>query len=232
VEEMKRIEEGAVELGISKLMMMENAGSAISDYVVSLYQDADAGHSEDSLNDGRKHRNKLRILVVAGTGNNGGDCFVAARHLAYYSDYFEVRVILIGETDKIRSYEAAENFRILSKIPGISVKSIPTSEGMADLQGALRQTDVVIVGLFGTGFRGRVDPFHEMVIETINSAGVHHVVSVDVPSGLDARTGDGTTIVRSTATVTMYAPKTGMLGNDRARDACGRIITANIGVPL
>lgn len=217
-EEMAALEERGESLGISKLVMMENAGAFISEYVVTNYL-----HLEP-------RRGRLKVLIVAGTGNNGGDAFVAARHLAYYENEIDVTVVIVGEFANIRAKEALTNFNILQKINSIAIEPIASLDQTRLLQNSIENSDLAIVGLFGTGFHGQPRPLAKKVIEMINSSH-KFVVSIDVPSGIDSRTGEFITAVKSNVTLTMHAPKRVMLDKP-ARDICGSIIIGNIGLPF
>src|SRR5487761_1737233 len=113
--EMKKLEEKGEKLGISKMMMMENAGAAIARYTYEHFEDWDSA---------KRSGRRLKITVVAGTGNNGGDAFVAARHLLYWKRKFRVSLILIGDEEKIQSLEARSNWEILRKIRAIKKVTI------------------------------------------------------------------------------------------------------------
>lgn len=212
------LEERGESLGISKLMMMENAGAFISEYVVT-----NCLHF-------KRQTDKLSVLIVAGTGNNGCDSFVAARHLAYYENDIEVKVVIVGEFESIRAKEALANFKILQKTTSIIIESVHALDQTRYLQNSIENCDLAIVGLFGTGFHGEPRPLAKKVIEMIN-ASLKFVVSIDMPSGIDSRTGEFTTAVKSNVTLTMHAQKRIML-DDPARDICGSIVIGNIGLPF
>ncbi|MHB8566703.1 MAG: NAD(P)H-hydrate epimerase [Nitrososphaerales archaeon] len=222
VDEMTTLEMKRVDLGISKLIMMENAGASLAHTVMNVLK----------LNTSRKRNRKLRIAIVSGVGNNGGDCFVAARHLSYYSNLLETRVILVGTKNEIKTEEAAINFGIITKIPAVDIVSALKNEDIHDLRKTISSSDALIVGLFGTGFRGRPRELQSEIIKTINSSGVKNIISVDIPSGLDVQTGKAVEVVHSSVTVAMHAPKKCMVGSRLPSSTCGKIIVANIGLPF
>lgn len=213
VEEMSNQENKGVNLGISKLLMMENAGSCIARLVSDLSQ-------------GRK----IRICLFAGTGNNGGDVFVVARHLSYWSDRFEIVLFLIGNEQDIRSSEAYANWCILQGIHAVQKVQIASLDDVGSVKSLLENCDFAIVGMFGTGFKGIPRNLSKKVIQTINSFEKPTKISIDVPSGMEADSGKYRVAVRSNFTVTMHAPKHGLLV-DGAKQICGEILIANIGLP-
>ena len=223
VDEMRLIEKKATKIGIGTIVMMENAGNALASCIVNSL----------SLGELRAESGKrVRALFVAGVGNNGGDTFVGARHLAYWKDRFDIAVALIGYPRDIRSEEAQTNWKILLKIRGIKRFTVTNVSKIRQLRTALSDADVVIVGIFGTGFKGKPRDLQRLAIDAINSNRKPLKVSVDVPSGLEADTGKNEYAVRSDITVTLHAPKIGMLMDVSARQKCGRIIVASLGLPF
>jgi NAD(P)H-hydrate epimerase len=174
-------------LGVSTLTLMENAGFVVADEVA------------------RNFGEGKRIAVLCGTGNNGGDGFVAARYLM---DRNDVKVLLVRPASAIRSYISRVN---LEKV-----------EEMANLyQGEdLGRFDMIIDAIYGTGLEGDIKDPGRTAIEKINASGAI-VVSVDVPSGLGTPTA-----VRPYMTVTMHDVKEGMTEANS-----GRIVIRDIGIP-
>lgn len=147
-----------------------------------------------------------RIHVLAGPGNNGGDGLVAARFL--HSWGFDVSVEEVGDG---RS--------------GLSNGPLRTAETLGLIRDG-EDPDVLVDALLGYGLRGDPRPPHDSRIDEINSSDAA-VVSVDVPSGLDAETGDRMDpAVDPDITVTFALPKTGMTPENS-----GEIWVADIGVP-
>jgi hydroxyethylthiazole kinase-like uncharacterized protein yjeF len=221
VVEMRKIEDAGVRLGISKLAMMENAGKSIAEFVF-----------QNLSNFGEKADSIKKILFVAGTGNNGGDAYVSARHLAYWGGFCEVYVAIIGDPLEIRAEEARTNYEILSKIPLIKMVNIQSATSAYIFAKLLDAADVIVVGLFGTGFKGEPRGLQSQIIDQINANSRVTKISVDIPSGMEADSGAFKQAVRSHYTITMHAPKIGMINNPLALQLCGRILVANIGVPL
>jgi len=193
--------------GIPGLTLMENAGRAVADAARRL----SAADSERP------------VVFVCGTGNNGGDGFVAARHLSEQGR--RVRVLLAGSRDRVTG-DALENLRRLDEA-GIEVVEIDDAQVAARV---LPQAALIVDALLGTGLSGKVRGLPGQLIEVINDSG-RPVLAVDVPSGLDADSGEPLGIaVRAIETVTMGLPKIGLCLYP-GMDYAGRITVANLGYP-
>jgi len=188
-------------LGVSGELLMESAGRAVAEVALA----ERAGRTGD-------------VLVVCGAGNNGGDGFVAARHL--HTLGVPVRVVLIGERRKLRGDAAAHAVRL--ERAGIAIAS-----GAPRFAGAA----VVVDALFGTGLDRTVTGPAAAAIRRISAARpAARVVAVDLPSGLDADTGQGHGVaVTADVTVTIGLPKLG-LALEPGRTHAGRIVVARIGI--
>lgn len=155
-----------------------------------------------------------RILVVAGSGNNGGDALCAARFLKQRGALVRVSLVPSRDADSLASRHAG-TLRSLS---------VPIDHAPAGIDGS---ADLIIDGLLGTGIRPPLRPPAPDVIDAINRSG-RPVIAVDVPSGMDADDAAGAAqAVRATLTVTLAAPKPGLA---RAGNP-GRIVLADIGMP-
>ena len=108
-------------LGISPFQLMENAGAGVAKAI------------EERFGKG------LKIAIFSGTGNNGGDGFVAARHLSFEND---VTVFLVGDEAKIRSEEAKHNWEILKRLDFIKIKVLKDSSQIKALN--LKGFDVIV----------------------------------------------------------------------------------------
>ncbi len=201
--------------GIPDSLLMENAGRRVA--AVAFESMRRAG-----LNS---------ATIVCGTGNNGGDGLVAARHLIGMGA--SVRVILLGRPARLRG-ETRLNHAILTRLrTGTGVRgrleivSDPAARNIAGKQG----TSVVVDAIFGTGFHGRLTGGALKAVSWINDQRAP-VIAVDIPSGLDADNGTfAGPCVRATSTVTMGALKAGLLVG-QGPSVCGEIIVAGLGISL
>ncbi len=205
-DELREADRRAIEVfGIPGVVLMENAGRGATEVLLSL---GVAGP----------------VVIVCGKGNNGGDGFVMARHLARVG--VAVRVLLLARPDEL-SGDAAVNFAPLSRC-GVPVRVQPDP---AALDHELGLAEWVVDALFGYGLSGTVRPPFDRAIEAINSSHAH-VLAVDVPSGLDCDTGRPLgTAVRAEHTATMLAPKKGF-ARPEASPFLGAVHVVDIGVSL
>lgn len=208
---MYQIEEKASRLGFDRVYMMENAGHGIADFVSSNFK--------------QRYSPKTRVVGICGTGNNGGDVFVAARHLSGYSDY-AVSVILLGQPAGLRTQEARTNWRILKKMD--TVETFFCNRTDEKLRTKISRAHIIIDGIFGTGVRGEVREPHASAMQLINKSDAW-TVAADVPSGLDPNTGKaGKNCVEADATVTFHRLKIGLL---KSRRYTGEVYVEHIGIP-
>ena len=209
--EMRAIDENAEWLGVDRILLMENAGSSVARTVYQ-WLGGLAGK---------------KIVVVCGTGNNGGDGFAAARHMASLGA--RVTVILLGDRERIRTPEARRNFETIMKMrETIEFKNVKSLEDLENARGDVMEAEAIIDAIFGTGIRGEIrEPWRSM-INLINSAkGLR--VAVDIPSGVNPDTGEVRDIaVNANLTITFHRPK---LGLPAAGDYCGEVVVAPIGIP-
>ena len=197
-------------IGMKRVYMMENAGHGLADFIILKFR--------------RKLRGK-RIVAICGTGNNGGDGFVAARHLSYYYGA-SVQLILLGFANDLRTEEARINWQIIQKMGSIEI--ITGNEINDKIKKTIEYADVIIDGIFGTGIRGQIREPHASAIKIINKSRAY-VVSVDVPSGIDPNTGKAHDIsIRADATVTFHRMKIGLLNNKKYS---GSVHIEKIGIP-
>src|SRR5215469_12188156 len=185
----------AVGLGVGGIDLMENAGRAVADAVAA------------------RHPSGLRVAVVAGPGNNGGDGFVAARILAERG--YRVRILLVGNPDRLKGDAALAEQRW---------QGPPTAAAPA----ALMPVDVVIDALFGAGLDRPVEGVARAMIEAMNA--VPCVYAVDLPSGINGTTGAVMGLaVNAAQTVTFFRRKVGHVLLP-GRLHCGTVRIADIGI--
>ncbi len=194
---------------IPTVILMENAARAAADSAESV-----------ARSDGT-------FVVLAGHGNNGGDGFAAARHLTLRGH--RVTVLKISGDDKYKN-DALVNLRIIRELAS-SELSIKDSPDLSDCEitKILDGAAVIIDALLGTGAAGA--PRGEAARLIKLAEGYDNILSLDIPSGADPDCGGcGDVCMRASATVSFLAPKKG-LAFSPALEACGKIITADIGVP-
>ena len=202
------------EFGLPGVVLMENAGRGVADLIVELGIDGP-------------------VAICCGKGNNAGDGFVIARHLALRG--YHPRVLLWGEPDEL-SGDAAINFRVIQRT-GIVIETFSTSHfadrwesDLMRIRGHFDPADWIVDALLGTGARGSPRPPLDRVIELINRAACRKL-AVDVPSGLDCDTGiPSNHTVKAMHTCTFVAPKTGFL-MPAAADYLGQVHVLDIGAP-
>lgn len=208
--QMRRIDARAVtRYGIPVHVLMDNAGRCVAEAVRDLCP-----------------RRAGRVVALCGGGHNGGDGVAAARYLRGWG--YSVKVLWLKNPVEWKG-SAALHYAIARRM-GVSFQSfveIPPAHRVR----ALRQAAIVIDALLGTGATGPIRlPLFD-AIATINAAR-KPVVAVDLPSGLNADTGRPMeTAVKANVTVTLAAPKIGLL-KPAARPYVGNLIVADIGLPI
>ena len=209
--QMRELDRAAMEdYGIPGLVLMENAGLAVVRVVRQILGDL-AGR---------------RVAVFAGKGNNGGDGLVVARHL--FNAGAEVKVLLLARPEEITG-DAAVNLSIWQKM-GQPVYPVVSGEDLNAVRLFLVGTACVVDAIFGTGFKGAAREPAAGVIEAINASG-KPVVAVDIPSGLEADTGQvHGPCVRAANTVTFALPKLGLV-QEPGRSHVGELHVADISIP-
>ena len=219
--EMRQIDRDTIEdIGIPGIVLMETAGSAVVRSIVKHYPTAQ------------------RIGILVGKGNNGGDGLVIARQLAHAGR--DVHLFLVSPPDNFTG-EAEINLQIAKRLTASFGNLQAAPKGGLRIEEILTDTavksDANIVGcellvdaMLGTGLRGTVRAPIATVIDAINSLHIP-VFSVDLPSGLDADTGNPMgTCVQADRTVTIGLPKRGLLVHPGAEFA-GKLEVVDIGFP-
>jgi len=210
-QEMKRIEDKASAMGVAPILLMENAGRSVADRILNRFRDL----------------NKKSICILCGTGNNGGDGFVAGRHLAVYGA--KVDVILLGTENGIKTAEARSSWgQIKAMTTTISIYSLDDENQVDDVKALIVDAEIVVDAVLGTGIDGDLRPLAARAISLINSSSAYKV-SVDIPSGLDPLTGDVHHIaVEADVTVTFHKMKVGLVGRKKHT---GEVVVSLIGIP-
>jgi ADP-dependent NAD(P)H-hydrate dehydratase / NAD(P)H-hydrate epimerase len=204
--EMREIDRASTErFGVPSLTLMENAGSAVAQFILDNYRDAG------------------RMAVVCGKGNNGGDGFVVARRLHQSGRVVEV---LLAAPSELKG-DAAAMFERLPVRPIV----VQSDQGLqVESSRSLSNCDLLVDALLGTGFKPPVKGLYADAIAAMNRSG-KPIVAVDIPSGADsdamtAQSGEG--ITRADAIVTFTAPRPAHVFGRLTR---GPVIVAPIGSP-
>ena len=212
-EQIRELDRKAIEdYGIPGVVLMENAGRGAAQIASEMLGDL---HGK-------------RIVVFCGKGNNGGDGCVVARHL--HNAGATVNIVLACPAQQIYpERDAGINL-------GIAMKMIPpvlaadAEQTQLQAAGLAKRADLIIDALLGTGLTGDVREPYLSLIRLIN-AGDKPVLSIDIPSGLDANTGKVLrAAVRATRTATFVLAKDGFEANDGPKHT-GTVTVVDIGVP-
>ncbi len=184
-EEMRAIDRATSErFGVSSHTLMENAGKAVAEHVLTQYSWI------------------RKVTVICGKGNNGGDGFVAARHILHRGK--TVQVVLLAKPEDLHG-DAAAMFSQLS----ISAECVITeAELRSDRIRPLFDVDLCVDAILGTGFKPPVKGLYAEAIELMNASQAR-IVAVDIPSGADAdaMAPQQGTIARADSIVTFTAPR-------------------------
>ena len=193
--EMAQADRLAIASGISGIELMENAGRAVADVTDRMQ--------------------RQRVTVVAGPGNNGGDGFIAARHLSERGH--KVRLCFVGEPKKLKGAAALA----AKRWDGTVEEASPA---------ALADCDIIVDALFGAGLDRDVEGLPRAMIGAMNAGGAP-IVAVDLPSGVNGTSGAIMgAAVNATRTVTFFRRKTGHLLLP-GRLNCGTVEVSDIGIP-
>jgi NAD(P)H-hydrate epimerase len=209
-DEIKEIDHKCVwDFKIPSLLLMEHAGKGAARIAAEM------------------NPNRRQTVVIAGKGNNGGDGFVAARFLRLWN--FPVKIWMIGAEGYRKSSAPWYNHQI-AKHMGIPIAHLMSEIQVPELKKDINTAGLIVDAMLGIGLSGEVRKPYLGIIELINESG-NKVLAVDVPSGLNADTGEPMgTAVRAMRTVTFVAPKPGF-ETEEGREYCGEVTVVDIGVP-
>jgi NAD(P)H-hydrate epimerase len=198
-------------LGIAGAVLMENAGRSCAELVLEKLP----------------KKERTRVCIFCGTGNNGGDGFVVVRHLR--NKGVQVVVVICGQREKI-SGDAKENLDILERLgQSIEILDINNPEIGRQVGDFAADAEMIVDGIFGTGLKGEVSEPYRRLIEEIGKL-EKRVLAIDIPSGLDCDTGVPLgAAIKADWTVTFVALKKGFLAKEAA-SFTGEIFIASIGV--
>lgn len=201
---MRALELNSEYFGVSRLQLMENAGHNVAFEVASRFKP------------------EKTVAIFCGLGGNGGDGFVAARHLS--SIGFKVVVILAGKAKEIADEPALTNWKALQPLRDVvTIHEVYDSSLIPEVN-----AEVVIDALLGTGTKGKLRPPILQLVKKINSMEAFRI-AVDVPTGIDADTGEVLgEAVKANLTITFHKTKKGF---ENAKEYIGELIVKDIGLP-
>jgi len=196
-------------LGIPTLVLMENAGRGVSEEAIKILR-----------------RKKKKVAIFCGKGNNGADGFVTARHLL--TQGIKADIYLSGSIAEVEN-EARPNLEILLKLKQ-RVREVEEAN-LHLVKSKISGYGLIIDALLGVGLAGEVRGIYRDLIGIINNSRAY-ILSVDIPSGLDATTGKVLgCCVKADETITFIAKKRGMVCGDGPK-YCGKIIVRDLGIAI
>ena len=205
---MRVIDANAEAMGIPKSSLMENAGKCIAEKLSEISK-------------------ACKVSIFAGTGGNGGDGFVAARHLL--NKGYNVDIHLFGHPLQIKSPESQKNWNVLQEISNetnsIIINQIEDTSQLKSID-----SDIIVDAILGTGIKGRLrEPISSAVDIINNSSSV--VIAVDIPTGLDPQTGTvDDKAIKADFTVTFHKEKSGI--KKAETEYVGSVHVCDIGIPI
>ncbi|MHA2233026.1 MAG: NAD(P)H-hydrate dehydratase [Candidatus Hodarchaeales archaeon] len=197
-------------LGVSRLQLMENAGTAVAQTVMR-----DPGFSTFEA-----------ILILCGTGGNGGDGLVAARKLAPSK---KIRILILGDIEKTRSAPTRHNWEMTKRM-FLSTKIVVAKQKESIPEEWFLGKIVIIDGILGTGITGELREPIRTTIQLANAAKSRDIpiYAIDCPTGVDPQTGETKSDwIQPSYTIALHKKKVGLTPN-----LCGKIVLSSIGMPL
>jgi NAD(P)H-hydrate epimerase len=223
-DEVRSVDEWAIKtVGIPGVVLMENAGRSCAEFI----QTKLGWHGHSAL---EKHSQDAyaAVCIFCGTGNNGGDGYVVARHLDNAG--IRCRVIVCGNALKIKG-DAKINLDIIMEM-GIEIQQIDVD--WRDIENTVkdftRGASLIIDGLFGTGLQGQLGDNYIALINAINARAIP-IIAIDIPSGLDCDSGRPLgAAIKARTTITFVAAKKGFAANPASAEYTGEVYVASIGI--
>ena len=193
VKQMQTIDKKAVKYGIPIELMMENVGKAIAMYVFQKFS----------------RLGEKNIVCISGVGNNGGGVISAARHITCFGGKPTLILLkskkFISNSSKFHLFITRRNKRIQT--------TCVNKNNFKKISLLIKNSDIIIDGIFGTGFQNEIhDPIYTIITQMNKSKA--HIISNDVPSGINADTGISANIsVNSDFIIALHKPKKGILNS-------------------
>ena len=208
-DEMRQADSYAInELSIPSIVLMENAARSSAIYIREILTE--------------KNIHNPKILILCGSGNNGGDGYAIARHL---NNSYDMTVYWIGSIDKM-SPETKSNFDGVQKI-GINNHFIANSDDVMNLN---FDFDCIIDSLIGVGGSENIKGTAEEILKKVKEIDTLKI-AIDAPTGLNTLTGKAhPACFKADYTITMFSWKLGLILND-GFDFCGKILKADLSAP-
>ncbi len=208
LKEAKQIDNCAIyKIGVPRIALMENAGRGVAEVLL------------------KRIKISGSVIVVSGSGYNGGDGLVAARHL--HINGLKVKTFLVADICRLKD-ETLIQLRVLEGL-GLKIRSIEKISDIKCLRSEISNSDILIDALMGIGVNGDIREPQKSIIESISRSKID-VLSVDIPSGLDADSGEVRTVaIKANWTVTFKEVKRGMFSNE-GRHYCGKVYKRGIGI--
>lgn len=205
--ETKALDAWATEkLGIPACALMESAGKSAAQIIHQKYPGIKSA------------------VILCYKGNNGGDGAVVARYLNNYG--IEVTVLLCTKLKDLKN-GAKTNFEVLF---ASNIKVLENIKSKAKIKSIIKESDLIVDALLGIGLKGKIVSPLKDIIKLVNQSG-KTIISLDIPSGLDADTGEALGIaVQADTTITFAYPKKGFFASN-ALNYIGKLEIADIGIP-
>jgi NAD(P)H-hydrate epimerase len=200
------------ELKIPGIVLMENAGRSCAEWILKKLAPAA----------------RRRVCIFCGSGNNGGDGFVIARHLFNHS--VRVHIVICADTAKITG-DAKVNYDICREMRlTMDTVDIESPDVYRIIEERVLGCDLLVDALLGTGLSGELKSPTALLISSLNAHNIP-IIAVDIPSGMDCDTGLPLPVcIEAQATVTFAAIKKGFVECSESRTATGRVFVADIGI--
>ena len=200
VDEIRKLEEEAIRKGMTVEKMMDNAGKLSAEFIT-------------------KNITFTKVVFIAGTGNNGGDVISTAFHL-FNIKQNDSKIFILGKEDELNDGSRAF-LNLINDIRTISISFIDDTSKLDSLSTGVKDADLLVVGIFGTGFHGSLPEIPGKVVDMVNESNAKKI-SLDIPSGINCDTGEFEKTVKSDFTFSMLCMKKAFQ-NQKVIEMCGHI---------